>query len=77
MCRNPGLFEEAMKAVTQRKRADGLLLEAIPEAERTQRSKSRPLPAAALPVLQRGGSVRARFSAAFWRFHGRTHRKET
>eukprot|EP00435_Cladocopium_sp_Y103_P019283 s711_g4.t1 len=57
LSRNPQLFEEALKAVTQRKRSTDdnapLVLEVIPEAERTQRSKPRgQLPAAALPVLQ-------------------------
>ena len=56
MSRNPPLFEEAMKAVTQRKRSDDsavLVLEAIPEAERQRGSKSRgQLPPTALPVLQ-------------------------
>ncbi|CAJ1369002.1 unnamed protein product [Effrenium voratum] len=77
MSRNPQLFEEALKAVTQRTILSGetLSLELIPEAEKTQRAKLRGnLPPGALPVLQTlvneiGFGVDLQFRTSYQKLH--------
>ncbi|CAJ1385999.1 unnamed protein product [Effrenium voratum] len=77
MSRNPQLFEEALKAVTQRTILSGetLALELIPEAEKTQRAKLRgQLPPGALPVLQTlvneiGFGVDLQFRTSYQKLH--------